>query len=154
MMRRQARGFTLLEMMLVLVLVGIVMGLAGFQAGRDPQRLAREEASLFLQLVQHARHQAVLEGQALGVHIDPHGYQLLKAAGRIWQVEGPRHDTGLDLLLEIDSLPVVLASDSNIAQLVFASNDEYTPFSLSFQQAGVELARVTSDGLNDPWLEL
>lgn len=150
---RCARGFTLLEMLLVLVLVSIVMGMAGLQLGHDPQRQASQEADLFLQLVQHARQQALLEGRALGVHVDTRGYQLMKSKGRTWEVAGQHRDTGLDLHLQIDGLPVILTRRGATAQLVFASNDEYTPFSLSFHEAGVGLAHVTSDGLNDPRLE-
>jgi general secretion pathway protein H len=150
---RRSRGFTLLEMMLVLLLVGIAMGMAGLQLGADAQRLANREAGLFLQLVQHARLQAVLEGRELGVRIDTRGYQLMAGAGRTWEVAGPRRDTGLDLQLAIDGFPVMLARLDNAAHLVFASNDEYTPFSLSFHEAGTRLAEVLSDGLNDPRLE-
>lgn len=150
---RRAKGFTLLEMMLVLLLAGVVMGMAGLQLGRDPQRLASQEAVLFLQLVEHARQQAVLEGREMGVHIDARGYQLMKASGSSWVAAGLRRDTGLDLRLSIDGFPVMLAGPGNTAQLVFALNDEYTPFSLSFHEAGVGLAQLSSDGLNDPWLE-
>lgn len=152
MTRRCSRGFTLLEMMLVLLLVGIVMGLAGLQLGRDPQRLASQEAGLFLQLVQHARQQAVLEGGELGIQVAPRGYQLMRKVERTWEVAGPHRDTQLDLLLLIDGLFVMPIRSGSSAQLMFAVNDEYTPFSLSFLDAGVELAHVTSDGLNDPRL--
>ncbi|MGE8322883.1 MAG: type II secretion system minor pseudopilin GspH [Pseudomonas sp.] len=150
---RRSQGFTLLEMLLVLVLAGIVIGMAGLQLGRNPQRLADQEAGLFLQLVQYARQQAVLEGRELGVRIDARGYQLMKAGGRTWTAAGQHRDTGLDLRLEIDGFPVLLTRPQSAAQLVFYRNDEYTPFSLSFQEAGVGLAQVSSDGLNDPQLE-
>ena len=150
---RRSQGFTLLELMLVLLLAGIVMGMAGLQVGRDPQRLASQEAGLFLQLVEHARQQAVLEGRELGVHIDARGYQLMKLSGRTWEVAGQRRDTGLDLHLEIDGFSVLLTRQGSAAQLVFARNDEHTPFSLSFHEAGASLAQVSSDGLNAPWIE-
>jgi general secretion pathway protein H len=149
----RSKGFTLLEMMLVLLLAGVVIGMAGLVVGRDPQRLANQEAGLFLQMVEHARQQAVLEGQEMGVSIDARGYQLMKASGRSWVAAGQRRDTGLDLRLSIDDFPVMLAGPGNSAQVVFARNDEYTPFSLSFHEAGVALVQLSSDGLNDPWLE-
>lgn len=92
MKRPRAQGFTLLELLLVLLLLSIVMGMAGLGIGRDPQRLASQEANLFLQLVQHARQQAVLEGVALGIRIDPQGYQLLKARGDSWEPAGQQRD--------------------------------------------------------------
>ncbi|WP_060509884.1 type II secretion system minor pseudopilin GspH [Pseudomonas sp. NBRC 111124] len=150
---RRTKGFTLLEMMLVLLLAGVVLGMAGLQLGRDPQRLASQEAGFLLQLVEHARQQAVLEGQEMGVQFDARGYQLMKASGTSWVAAGQRRDTGLDLRLSIDGFPVTLAGPGNTAQLVFSRNDEHTPFSLSFHEGGVDLAQLSSDGLNAPWLE-
>ena len=153
MTRRLSRGFTLLEIMLVMLLAGVVMAMVGLPIGRDPQRLARQEADRFLQLVQYARQQAVLEGRDLAVHIDPRGYQLLKREGQSLAAQGQRLDTGLDLHLEIDGLAVTPSGRGGTAQLVFSSSDEHTPFSLAFHEAGVSLALIVSDGLNDPWLE-
>ncbi|ATP47274.1 type II secretion system protein GspH [Pseudomonas putida] len=150
---RRSRGFTLLELLLVMLLAGIALGVAGLAGGGDRQRLAYREAGLLLQVVQHARQQAVLEGQALGLRIDPHGYQLMLRAGPVWAAAGQRRAIELDLQLEIDGVAVALHGPASGAQLVFASTDEYTPFSLHFHEAGVRLASLTSDGLNDPWLE-
>ncbi|MFK0034412.1 type II secretion system minor pseudopilin GspH [Pseudomonas monteilii] len=153
MRQNRSRGFTLLEIMLVLLLVGVVLAMAGLQVGQGPQRLARQEAALFLQLVQYARQQAVLEGRDLAVHVDPRGYQLVKGERHSVAAQGQRRDTGLDLHLEIDGLAVMPGKPEGTAQLVFSRSDEHTPFSLSFHEAGVSLAQVSSDGLNDPWLE-
>lgn len=154
MIRRRSQGFTLLELLLVLVLAGIVMGMSGLMVGHDPQRTARQEAGLFLQVVQQARQRAVLEGQTLGIRIDTDGYQLMLRTGQSWMPTGQRRSLSLSLRLEIDGLPAGLSRHGETAQLTFASNDEYTPFLLYFLEAGVRLAHVSSDGLNDPQLHL
>ncbi|MNM97559.1 putative type II secretion system protein H precursor [compost metagenome] len=150
MKQRRSRGFTLLELLLVMLLLGIVLGMAGFTFARDPQRMASQEANLFLQLVQYARQQAVLERLALGIRIDAEGYQLLRATEDSWEVAGRRRDIDQDLRLEIDGLPVPHALAGGAPQLVMYGNDEHTPFSLHFEVDNVRLVSVSSDGLNDP----
>ncbi|MFF5863668.1 type II secretion system minor pseudopilin GspH [Pseudomonas sp. NPDC012596] len=150
---RHSRGFTLLELLLVMLLAGIALGMAGLVGGGDRQRLAYREAGLLMQLVQHARQQAVLEAIEYGLRVDTNGYQLMMRSGQHWAAAGQRRALELDLQLEIDGLAVPVHGQGSGAQLVFASNDEYTPFSLYFHDAGVRLASITSDGLNDPWLE-
>lgn len=147
---RHCRGFTLLELLLVMVLLGIVMGMAGFMFGRDPQRVANQEASLFFQLVQHAREQAVLEGEVLGIRIDHRGYQLLKATGHGWEIAGKQRDIDLDLRVEIDGLPVPPGVPGRAPQLMMYGNDEHTPFVLHFEAHGTRLVSLSSDGINAP----
>ena len=67
-MPRRCRGFTLLELMVVIALMGIVLGAVGLTAGNTPGRQARQEAGQVVQLIQHLREQAVIEGRA-----HPHG---------------------------------------------------------------------------------
>lgn len=150
MKQRRSRGFTLLELLLVMLLLGIVMGMAGFTFARDPQRVASQEASLFLQLVQFARQQAVLEGLTQGIRIDAQGYQLLKASEDGWEAAGRHRDIDLDLRLEMDGLSAPYALAGGAPQLLMYGNDEHTPFSLHFEADDVRLVSVSSDGLNDP----
>jgi type II secretion system protein H len=76
---RRRGGFTLLELVLVLVLVGLVMGLAapslrGFLAGRKSANAAAQ----VIALAQYARTQAVGEGLTYRLNVDEtaHAYWL------------------------------------------------------------------------------
>ena len=89
-----------------------------------------------------------------GADVDTDGYQLMLRTGQTWMPTGQRRSLSLSLRLEIDGLPAGLSRHGETAQLTFASNDEYTPFLLYFLEAGVRLAHVSSDGLNDPHLHL
>lgn len=151
MTRRQGQGFTLLELLVVLALLGVLTGMVGLALGRDPQRKAVQEARLFVQLVQHARQQAVLQGTTLGIQVDTQRYRLARRTGQSWQALGPWRDTGLGLQLQLDGLPVP-PRPGETPGLMIHGNDEHSVFTLHFQQAGVRLASVTSDGLNDPRL--
>lgn len=81
-MPRRSRGFTLLELMVVIALVGIVLGVAGLAAGNTPARQARQEAGQVLQLIQQLREQAVIEGREYGVRVRRTEYQ-------VWRLEPP-----------------------------------------------------------------
>jgi hypothetical protein len=96
----------------------------------------------------------VLGGQTLGIRIDIDGYQMMMRTGQTWVPTGQRRSLGVSLRLEVDGLAAGPAKHGDTVQLTFASNDEYTPFSLYFLEAGVLLAYVSSDGLNDPRLHL
>lgn len=147
---KQERGFTLLELLIVLALLSVIVGMVGHNLGRDGKRRAVQEATLFVQLVQHARQQAVLQGRPAGVRVDRGGYQLMQQTASGWASAGVVHATGLSLRLELDDVPASLQGHSTRPQVIADSNDEYTAFTLHFEQADVRLVSVTSDGLNDP----
>ncbi|BBH43842.1 type II secretion system minor pseudopilin GspH [Pseudomonas sp. KU43P] len=146
------RGFTLLELLVVLAVLGLVAGMAGLSLGRDPQRQAFQEANFFVQVLQHARQRAVLEGMLLGIRLDAQGYQLLRRTALGWDNAGQRHDAGIDLRLVIDDV-FIEPSRSGSPQLLIHSNDQYSVFTLHFEQVGVRLVSVSSDGLNDPQVD-
>lgn len=141
---RHVRGFTLLELLLVLAVLGVVIGMAGLAPARNPQRLAVQEAQLFLQFFEHVREQAVLQGQTLAIQLDEHGYRLSRLTQQGWHASGKVQSSELLLRLKLDDAQ---ASD-DLARLVLAGDEEHAPFTLYFSQAGEPLVCVFSDGLN------
>lgn len=79
------RGFTLLEVLVVLVLIGVVAALAlpslGRQSGRATQAAAEELADTW----NYAGDAAVLSGHVHGVLMAGTGYRVVRFEGASWQ---------------------------------------------------------------------
>lgn len=71
-------GFTLIEVLVVLLIISIMLGVIGVNLMRDPQDLAREEADRLALLLQAAQQEAVLQGQVYAVDISDNGYRFLR----------------------------------------------------------------------------
>ena len=70
------KGFTLLELLVALVLVGIILSFATltFDSGED--RRIKEEANRFYSLVKLAQEESILNGKELTLEIDANGYRF------------------------------------------------------------------------------
>jgi general secretion pathway protein H len=80
---RRASGFTLLEILVVIVIIGIITTMAVVSTnvlGGDHE-MDQEAARLSAVLLQ-AREDAMLQGQDVGFRIDPRGYDFLRYDSR------------------------------------------------------------------------
>lgn len=77
--RTAQRGFTLLEMLVVLILIGIIMSLAVLSfSGTGARDRLEEEAQRMIQLIALAREEAILQVQDLAVEVEPTGYRFAR----------------------------------------------------------------------------
>jgi len=77
-----ARGFTLLELIVTLVVVAVAVGLVAPTIGRSTETLrARAEGAGFSAPFRHAREQAITTRQAFTVLVDPRGHLLTVTTG-------------------------------------------------------------------------
>ena len=85
-MRRIPRGFTLLELMVVLVIIGICTAGIGLGLGSllDPARQLRQEGERLAQRLQVARDEARIDGRALRWQADASGYRFSRRDGAHW----------------------------------------------------------------------
>jgi len=136
------RGFTLLELLVVLVIIGIILNFAVLSIGGDgPEQKAGEELRRLAALMNLASEQAVLQSREFGVIIEHEGYTFATLEENEWQgIQDDamfRHRTlpdyfQIDLLIE--GLPAALVSSKDEEpkpQLLLLSSGERTAFSLT-----------------------
>lgn len=157
---RRARGFTLLEVLVVILMVGLLAGsLTLAQSDHGPQH-AKREAERLRSLLGLLREDALLERQELGVRIEPDGYSVhrLDADGR-WipasDYRPQRLPDSLRLHLELGEQAPGLGAPvpGPGPQLLVLSSDELTPFSLQIELRGRPVLELSSDGLEEVRVE-
>ncbi|PSV24778.1 MULTISPECIES: type II secretion system minor pseudopilin GspH [unclassified Photobacterium] len=173
MMKRSA-GFTLIEMMLVLVLLA-TSAVAVISTLPDNKRdEVKEQAVRFHHLAQLLGEDAMLNGVDYGIRVEPHQYNFLQLTQDGWQpLEGAKFYTDVkldnaittqveiggawkdkDRLFKSDSLfkdeDLFTKSDEEKKkikpQIVVMASGEYTPFTLRFEVDGEnQFWRVSAD---------
>lgn len=148
---RPRAGFTLLELVVVLLLVGIILGLATITiTARPADNVLKEEATRLHELTQLAAENAIIYGDVIGMLVGPREYGFVVATEAGWQplpddVFRPRTLSDafiLELygegLADADNTLPVNAEDEDDAsddddeplnpQIVFLGTGEATPF--------------------------
>lgn len=109
---RRATGFTLIEVMIVVLIIGVTLGLVGVNLMRDDRDRVKEEADRLAMVLSAARDEAILQGRVLVVDLRRDGYQFLRIGsdGKPVPIEGddsflPRRlPNGMTLSAEIDGV--------------------------------------------------
>ncbi|MGA4634727.1 type II secretion system minor pseudopilin GspH [Pseudomonas solani] len=156
----RTRGFTLLEILVVILLIGLVAGLAGLAQGDHGGQQARREAERLRVLIALLREDALLAQRQFGLRVDADGYavQRLEPDGRWTPAPGyrPQHlAEPLRLRMEAaeDAAQLGSAPGGSAPQLLVLSSDEISPFTLYLELRGKPLLTLASDGLEEVRIE-
>ena len=138
------KGFTLLEVMVVLLIIGILLGMATLSIGHHgARRKIQEERTALRQKMVLAADEAVINQQEIGVRFFSGGYVFLlqdeknrwrsPAQDRFFQPYAwPVHSIVLSLQVEGEKVTVPDAP-LGLPQLFFLSSGEQTPFQIELQ---------------------
>ncbi|MDX1551593.1 MAG: type II secretion system minor pseudopilin GspH [Marinobacter sp.] len=159
--RARQSGFTLIEILVVLVVVGLLASLAVMTMGgssRD-REMENEVRELYL-LMQTASEQAVLNNTELGLILDDEGYRFVAWEDRSgeWKEPGepmfrlrgfPEWITVTEYI-ENDTPRLASEGDRLRPDVVFFSSGETTPFELEFTlgRDDSRMHTITSDGFS------
>lgn len=146
-MRRRPAGFTLLEMLVVVIIVGIVITFAVLAIGGDrrAEELERESRQ-FAELLRLGSEQAVLRGEEWAVQLGPEEYRFLVYTDSGWAVLADddlfrtrtlAEDTRLEVELEGRELALETTEEPR-PTLVLYSSGETSPFSAVFAADATE----------------
>jgi general secretion pathway protein H len=145
----RSSGFTLLELMVVLVLVGIIFSFAMLSMGGDDlAEMMEQETRRLGTLLDLASDEAVLRGEEMAVHFTETGYEFLILNGDQWQVpEGDRLlqarslPADIEIRLEVNGdTPGLTSTDDEdeetlTPQVYILSSGEMTPFSATLRSS-------------------
>ncbi|WP_348761253.1 type II secretion system minor pseudopilin GspH [uncultured Salinisphaera sp.] len=85
--RDGARGFTLIEILVVLVIVGVTLAFATLSVNPSgPGDRLNTEAQRLLALAQDAADEAILSGHTIGLEVGDHGYRFVSLDRTGWSV--------------------------------------------------------------------
>ena len=95
-----AGGFTLIEILVVILLMVIVLGMVGLSIGRDESRAVREEAERLSAVLNSVREEAIMQAQIVAVRFDAGSYafERLNQEREFEEIEG-------DSLMRARALP-------------------------------------------------
>jgi general secretion pathway protein H len=139
-----SKGFTLFEVMIVMILVGIMTSFALLSVGGGPRDRLAEEARRLTALVELHQQEAILNGETRGIRFDRESYRMLGlddqgqwrppgASATLIQRQLPE---GLTLELWIEGRTVVPDADDARPQVLLLASGETTEFVAIFGFAG------------------
>ncbi|KAA1174023.1 type II secretion system protein GspH [Marinobacter salinexigens] len=141
--RTRQEGFTLIEILVVLIIVGLLAALAVFSMGGSSQQREMENQirELYL-LMQTASEQAVMNNLEMGLKLTETGYRFVafqdqtgdwKGSGeRIFQARSFPEWMVVTQFIESDAPRLASSEDELLPDVVFFSSGETTPFELEF----------------------
>jgi general secretion pathway protein H len=136
------RGFTLIELMVALVIMGVVLTFFTLSAGGD--RRAEEmqrEAQRLLALLQMASDEAQMRSEQLAMRVGDTDYSFMILDNNQWReiTDDPplrprKLPAGIELRLELQDNPPpgLTAQNEDQPQVFLLSSGEMTPFVLTF----------------------
>jgi len=152
-------GFTLIEMMLVIMLIGLMATFIQFNAGGDKKEQLLKQASMrFAGIFEIAAEYSMLNNVELGLLVDKTSYQFLAFDGSRWTDVGGNEllvstslPEGIEIVLELDDLPIeepLLFDTELLEESGFGNGDDEDKLSDEEDELGREEADDDSRSQN------
>ncbi|MFZ6861250.1 GspH/FimT family pseudopilin [Undibacterium sp. Ji67W] len=144
--RRTQSGFTLLELLVVMVIAGVMLGVVSFNAIPSQRQRLENDAKRIALLFQLARDEAILRNTPVAFDADQYAYRFLVREDRLWS---PLKD---DMLRERDfelspvELSIEPAQNQAGVRIIFGREPVDKPFVLTLRVPDGSV-KISADGI-------
>ena len=135
---QKSQGFTLLELLAVISIIGIIVSFATISVGQNNSRVVQDEAERLMGLVRLAGEESVLQGRELALEFSRDKYRFLELTTEDWQpVEEDKLfrerplPAGLRLKLIVEGEEADFNDKENPPKIFMLSSGELMPFQLT-----------------------
>jgi len=156
---RHQKGFTLLELIVVTLIVGVIIGSVGLSSSLNRQVDVKEEIERLAALIDLAAQESVFKSTEIAVEFEENNYRFLTLVDNEWQtIEADRllRERQLPASLEIELFiegerkeifELGLDADKKVPPRIFLlSSGELTPFEVNLKSSeGNTLYTLTGD---------
>ncbi len=147
--RQTARGFTLLELLVVLVIAGLLLGVVSFNAMPSTRQVLQNDAQRIALLLQLARDEAIVRNRPIAFEIGPEQYRFLLREKNTWQpliqddMLRSRSFKRPPIGVQIEPSSV---AEANPLRIIFGREPVDRPFVLTLSKEGDRIA-IRADGI-------
>ncbi|HFE38791.1 MAG TPA: type II secretion system protein GspH [Gammaproteobacteria bacterium] len=148
--KKLRQGFTLLELMVVIFIIGILLSLATISVSTRSDHSLETEARRFASLMKLASDEAILNARPIAAQLAKKKYQF-SISGELENEDTllrprdiPEH-IALEVVIEDDEIDFDALDAESFANIYILPSGEMTPFSVIFSQADGLAYEVTGD---------
>jgi general secretion pathway protein H len=151
----KSAGFTLLEILVVVVIIGVLSSVFLLSIGNDERDRFSDQARRFAALVRLAEQEAVLGSRDMAVELFADGYRFLVYEEQEWRpveddiLSPQRLPEGMSWRVHVDGSGADMAQDNNDAlpRIYLFSTGEITPFDVTIAIDGQDYSYQITGGL-------